>query len=436
YRLIVSHGDDHIVRNKFTCLCKGSFYGSRCENSKSEIDVNVDEETFEQTTAMFIHFITVFENVQHQRITTLKKMKYDESTIELFVTHSFHIVIGELLNKSYYLLVSREASIESEYIQTEFLPNHRCIFVRELLNKTFRSYPRLRRIKYYPLLCRKNQQLKCFYEENYMCICDLDRFSNCFTFHHSSTYNCQDHNDCENGGQYFQGNATCPSVIGLFCHLSFFLDMTLQVLLTSNDWLDACVSVERIFAVIKRVNFDKPHLHIRLHRQLIDDNDLVEQRTWCFVRCSYSINIFNSFIILCHFLIPFTINLISTIFIIIFIARSRFNLQPGITFTQHLELKFKQNKHHFIASCALVLLALPPLITSLTRGCMKTPRNSWLFLFGYLISFLSSTIKFFAYILPWKIYKDEFKNVMKTSMRTLRMTNIRKHLFHDLTGLN
>ncbi|CAM4770020.1 unnamed protein product [Rotaria magnacalcarata] len=102
----------------------------RCENSKSEIDVNVDGETFEQTTAIFIHFITAFENVQHQRITTPEKMKYDESTIEPFVTHSFHIVIGELLNKSYYLLVSRDASIESEYIQTEFLPNHRCIFVR------------------------------------------------------------------------------------------------------------------------------------------------------------------------------------------------------------------------------------------------------------------------------------------------------------------
>ncbi|CAM4870529.1 unnamed protein product, partial [Rotaria socialis] len=420
YRLIVSHGDDHIVRNKFTCLCKGSFYGSRCENSKSEIDVNVDEETFEQTTAMFIHFITVFENVQHQRITTLKKMKYDESTIELFVTHSFHIVIGELLNKSYYLLVSREASIESEYIQTEFLPNHRCIFVRELLNKTFRSYPRLRRIKYYPLLCRKNQQLKCFYDENYMCICDLDRFSNCFTFHHSSTYDCQDHNDCENGGQYFQGNATCPSVMYEFVR---------------NVITERSVNFQPVLYVLSPLT-PIAHLHIRLHRQLIDDNDLVEQRTWCFVRCSYSINIFNSFIILCHFLIPFTINLISTIFIIIFIARSRFNLQPGITFTQHLELKFKQNKHHFIASCALVLLALPPLITSLTRGCMKTPRNSWLFLFGYLISFLSSTIKLFAYILPWKIYKDEFKNVMKTSMRTLRMTNIRKHLFHDLTGLN
>ncbi|CAF2091406.1 unnamed protein product [Rotaria magnacalcarata] len=205
--------DDRIVRNKFTCLCKGTFYGRRCENSKSEIDVNVDGETFEQTTAIFIHFITAFENVQHQRITTPEKMKYDESTIEPFVTHSFHIVIGELLNKSYYLLVSRDASIESEYIQTEFLPNHRCIFVRELLIKTFRSYPRLRRIKYYPLLCRQSQQLKCFYDENYMCICDLDRFSNCFTFNHFSTYDCHDHNDCENGGQCFQGNATCPSVI-------------------------------------------------------------------------------------------------------------------------------------------------------------------------------------------------------------------------------
>ncbi|CAF5028727.1 unnamed protein product, partial [Rotaria sp. Silwood1] len=52
------------------------------------------------------------------------------------------------------------------------------------------------------------------------------------------------------------------------------------------------------------------------------------------------------------------------------------SIQPRLSFKELLPVQFKQNKHHLIASCALVLLALPRLIISFISGCMKSPRNS------------------------------------------------------------
>ncbi|CAF3976249.1 unnamed protein product [Rotaria sp. Silwood2] len=140
--------DDRIASNKFTCLCKESFYGSRCENAKNRIYIKLDEKILEGTTAIFVHYITAFEDAKHQHITTLKKIKYNEIVITLFVTYQFNILIAEVFNKNYYLLVLRERFIESEDIQTKLLSNQRCAFIDELLNTTFRSYSRLHRIKY------------------------------------------------------------------------------------------------------------------------------------------------------------------------------------------------------------------------------------------------------------------------------------------------
>ncbi|CAF1198072.1 unnamed protein product, partial [Didymodactylos carnosus] len=530
--------DDRIALNNFTCLCKENFYGTKCENTKNRIDIEFNEEIFGRATAVFIHYITAFENSKHQRTTTVKKIKYDENIITLLVTQPFHILIAELFNQNYYLIVLRETFIESEYIRTKLTSKQRCVSVHELLNTTFRSYSRLKRIKYYPLLCRQHQQLMCFYDENYMCICDLDRFSNCFTFDHSTTYDCHGYSDCKYGGQCFQDNITCPSVSVCVCpdcyygtkcqfstrgfvlsldyilgyhikpNVSFFrqplivkmsvalttvmfifgslngilsiatfrmkktrdvgcgfyllvsswisifivivmiikfwqlvlsqmavltnrsllifncllLDMILQVLLTSNDWLDGCVSAERVFTVIKNVNFNKSkskqiakwitlniilltlitHLHVPIHRHLIDDIDTDEQRTWCLIQYSSSINIFNSFITLFHFLIPFIINLISILCIIILISRSHLTLHPRLTFKEHLHLQFKQHKHHLIASCTLALLVLPRLSMSFIGGCMKSPHNSWLYLFAYFIPFLPSMVTFIVFVLPSK----------------------------------
>jgi hypothetical protein len=36
-----------------------------------------------------------------------------------------------------------------------------------------------------------------------MCICDIDRFSNCFSFNYTMNNDCQGYNYCENDGQCF-----------------------------------------------------------------------------------------------------------------------------------------------------------------------------------------------------------------------------------------
>ena len=123
----------------------------------------------------------------------------------------------------------------------------------------------------------------------------------------------------------------------------------LKYLLASSEWLNACVAIERMFNVIKGTSFNKEkskeiskwvilivfiltiitHIHDPLHRHLIDDFDIDEKRIWCFVRYSSSLNIYNSFITLFHFLVPFSINFISALWIIIinyFIIVCMFNL--------------------------------------------------------------------------------------------------------------
>ncbi|CAF0992557.1 unnamed protein product [Didymodactylos carnosus] len=60
----------------------------------------------------------------------------------------------------------------------------------------------LRRIKYYPKLCRENIDLISFYDEQYMCLCDQTHDSECFYFDH----NIQKCAHCENDGIYINDN--------------------------------------------------------------------------------------------------------------------------------------------------------------------------------------------------------------------------------------
>jgi hypothetical protein len=486
----------------------------------------------------------------------LKKIKYQENIITLVVAQPFHIIFIELFKQNYYLAVLREKFIEFEYIQTKILENQRCIDVIELFNSTLQSYSYYRRVKYYPFLCRQNKQLMCFYDQNYMCICDLDRFSNCFIIDHNITYDCQGENPCENEGKCLENTATCLSmsicvcpdcyygtrcqfstkgfvssldyilgyhikpnksllrqpliikisvaittlmfILGLingivcistfrlkkmrdvgsglyllisswisiilpsvlimkFCQLvlsqmtiltnrsfvtlnCYSLDIIIKVLLSSNDWLYGFISIDRIITVAKGVKFNKSkskqlakwmtpililltilsYIHDPIHRHFIDDIDIDEQRTWCFVQYSSSLNIFNSFIEIFHVVIPFSINILSIIFIIILIARSRSNSQQSLTLKEHLQLQIKKHKHYLITSCILIFLVLPRLIISFTSGCMKSPRHSWLFLIGYLISFIPSMMTFIIYVLPSKLYKDQFNLVVDRTTRRLR----------------
>jgi hypothetical protein len=218
------------------------------------------------------------------------------------------------------------------------------------------------------------------------------------------------------------------------------LDVTIKILLSSNEWLNSCVAIERMISVIKGVPFQKrksqkiskwiiiivfivtiiTHIHDPLHRQLIDDIDIDEKRIWCFVRYSSSIEIYNSFITLFHFLVPFLINVLSALLIIRKISHNRVTVRPEQPFQQHLQYQIQQHRQLLFGPCLLIFLFIPRLLISFVNGCMRSAHEPWLYLFGYYLSFIPSMLTFVLFVLPSKFYKKEFQMGIEEIMKIFR----------------
>ncbi|CAF1136461.1 unnamed protein product [Adineta steineri] len=186
------------------------------------------------------------------------------------------------------------------------------------------------------------------------------------------------------------------------------IDYFLRIGLNMDQWLNACVAYERTIIVIKEHNFDKKKSIKRakfiiiillilvistniidpIHRNLIHTDVNDEKRIWCIITYSSIAEKFNIILNSFHCCVPFIINIISTIVIILKTARRRSTLQKDLPYKQHIIEQLKQFKRLFISSFLLFILALPRLIIMFAAGCMKTNADSWLFLIGYFLSFV------------------------------------------------
>ena len=115
------------------------------------------------------------------------------------------------------------------------------------------------------------------------------------------------------------------------------VDVSLKILLSASEWLNACVAIDRMTSVIKDVRFDTnkkmdyfngiyisitiTYIHDPMNRKLIDDIDIDEKRIWCFVQFSSFANIYNYIITIFHSVMPFTINITSAICIVLKISK-------------------------------------------------------------------------------------------------------------------
>ncbi|CAF1260909.1 unnamed protein product [Didymodactylos carnosus] len=147
-----------------------------------------------------------------------------------------------------------------------------------------------------------------------------------------------------------------------------------------------------------------------IYRRLIDDP--TEKRTWCSITYQNHpwLKYYTSAVSIFHFLAPFIINFISAIIIVIKLTRTKSNVQPNnlqMFYGQLLKAQLLIHKHLIISPCVLVSLTLPRLIISFVYVCMKSPRQPYLFLFGYFISYLPSLATFFIFVLPSTTYRKE-----------------------------
>jgi len=221
----------------------------------------------------------------------------------------------------------------------------------------------------------------------------------------------------------------------------YSMDFFLQVGLNIDRWLCACVAIERSILSIQGTKFNKQkskkiskyiifivislimitHIPDSIHRRLIDDNDNDEKRIWCIVSYSSFLQIFNSIINLIHFFIPFLINLISPIIIIKVQIQQRLTVQPDQNYRQLFYEQCRRHTHLLIASVVLIILSIPRLFISFISTCMKSSgSNSWILLFGYIISFIPLILHFILFVLPSKLFKHEFQKRIRFYQKIIR----------------
>jgi hypothetical protein len=224
------------------------------------------------------------------------------------------------------------------------------------------------------------------------------------------------------------------------------IDFLLQICLNLNQWLNACVAVERAVTTMKGTKFSKEKskqmakyillgliilnisttIHDPIHRRLIeDDDDDNEKRIWCFVTYPSELQTFNTVMNIFHFLTPFIINLISAPIIIIVTARQKITVQKNQTYRKILKEQIQHHRHLLITPSVLVILAVPRLILYFVSSCMKSINDPWLFLTGYFISFIPSMLTFVVFVVPSKTYKQQF---WKTYERYKKAIQRRLHL--------
>ena len=219
------------------------------------------------------------------------------------------------------------------------------------------------------------------------------------------------------------------------------LDYLLNVSLNMDQWLSASVAFERTIAILKGIGYDKNRskkvskyiiigliiltistfVHDPIHRQLLDEemNDIEEKRIWCIVRYSNTFSKFNSIISIFHSVSTFIINIISALIIIIMSARKRRSLQSSQSYQHILSEQIHQHMNLLISPVILVVLSLPRLIISFSGACMKSTRNSWLFLIGYFISIIPSTITCLIFIVPSTSYRQALRKILTQHQRTV-----------------
>ena len=161
-------------------------------------------------------------------------------------------------------------------------------------------------------------------------------------------------------------------------------------------------------------------LHDPINRQSIVDPRLSGgHRPWCIIKFDQQfLRIYNIIINIIHYLGPLIINLVSSVFILLLVSRSKSNAQKQ-SFGRALKEQFLAHKHWILSPLLLAAFALPRLIFALTFTCLSSPEawQSQLLLTGYFIGFLPQTASLLIFVLPSQTYRKEFIQLFKRQRR-------------------
>jgi len=217
------------------------------------------------------------------------------------------------------------------------------------------------------------------------------------------------------------------------------IELILKVLLYADNWLNACVSFERIIYVIKGTSFNKtlskkfaigisvsvvPIMWFLFVPQIIYlhiFHDDAKERSWCVVKYSRWLATYSTTLIFVHYFVPLAINILSIICITAVTTYRRTLIQSHHSFCSHLRKQIKKNKHRLISSGIIICLTLPYLIISIVLDCQKSSNLFWFYLIGYFLSFCPAAFIFLIFVIPSSHYRREFNEFLKYIRRRFQI---------------
>jgi hypothetical protein len=214
------------------CICLTPHFGNRCQYTSAELKVNIPS-TLPYISALTIHFLHAPKNLSgmlnHRDFLLFRNVHPKTQLVINYMGQTIlpPFIFAQLFNSdsfydSYYLLVL--SNTNQSHLTTEIRGSHRCPHVNEYLNSTLINASPLKRIKFYHLYMKN---VKCFYDEIYMCLIDKNGFHDCLIYNHNVA-NCTERNYCENGGRCFQrkklGQFDYICVFVLSVHQEFFVN--------------------------------------------------------------------------------------------------------------------------------------------------------------------------------------------------------------------
>jgi hypothetical protein len=183
-----------------------------------------------------------------------------------------------------------------------------------------------------------------------------------------------------------------------------------------GTWLKSPRIAKRIVAtiIIGIAVFD---VHELIYYQSIEDpkSSDMNNSTWCVTSYPSVIATYNQVNIILNYILPFLINLLSTIILIILVTRKRVTAtetNTKSTFRVYVDL-LTENKELILAPSVTMLpqlFSLPQFILSFTLACQEFKVNwqRYLLIISYFITYLPQVFSYKLYISPSTLYKNEF----------------------------
>ncbi|CAF3252140.1 unnamed protein product [Rotaria socialis] len=195
------HTHDRSGEVPFICICSQRFYGDICEIEKAQVLINF---TMTNTSSINVNVVQLYDvetSSLELHVRYQKAYQGMSSNFSYFHPDAYAPYLGVLKiyadgEKAQYLIMyaSHQTAIKITSL------SKKCPHVSSLLSKSNEST--IPAVTHYHHICRNNSELFCFYDDNYLCICDTPSFPlECF-IHNTQLDRCE---KCLSRGKCFQG---------------------------------------------------------------------------------------------------------------------------------------------------------------------------------------------------------------------------------------